>query len=183
MKIHVLLKAKLFNLGFSYSVCTDLKYVLGYLLLFFIFSHFWLHSFQSLVLKFPQAAFSKIADFVGVIGLVSTHKTHYSLFILSSSINTFAALRPAPFCMPVISAWWMPSCFCKPKGVARVHFGWLQKPNLSFTSYAQQYQVTKSMFVAEDSVYSCILHLKQGKEWPWINLQANAHDANCMGGH
>lgn len=33
VKICVLPKAKLFNLGFSYSICTDLKYVLGYLLL------------------------------------------------------------------------------------------------------------------------------------------------------
>lgn len=131
VKICVLPKAKLFNLGFSYSIGIDLKNVLGYLLLvgfffsflIFFFPHFWLHSFQSLVLKFPQAAFSKTAQFVGVIGLLSTHKTHYSLFILSSSINTFAALRPAPFCMPVISVWWVPSCFCKRKCVARIHFG------------------------------------------------------------
>lgn len=91
-------------------------------------SNFWPHSFQSLVLKFPQAAFSKTAQFVGVIGLLSTHRTHYSLFILSSSINTFAALRPAPFCMPVISVWWVPSCFCKCKGVARIHFGDFSNP-------------------------------------------------------
>lgn len=52
---------------------------------------------------------------------------------MGSSINTFAALGPAPSCMPVISAWWVPSCFCKPKGVARIYFGWLWKPSLSFT--------------------------------------------------
>jgi len=33
VKICVLPKAKQFNLGLSYSICTDLKYVLGYLLL------------------------------------------------------------------------------------------------------------------------------------------------------
>lgn len=47
VKISVLPKAKLFNLRFSYSLRTDLKYVLGYLLLFGLgfFFHFWLHSF------------------------------------------------------------------------------------------------------------------------------------------
>lgn len=152
VKICVMPKTKFFNSEFSYSVCTDLKCVLGYLLVmavfisFFLSSlpppcivpypfsppppsfNFWPHSFQSLVLKFPQAAFSKTAQFVGVIGLLSTHRTHYSLFILSSSINTFAALRPAPFCMPVISVWWVPSCFCKCKGVARIHFGDFSNP-------------------------------------------------------
>lgn len=42
------------------------------------------------------------------------------------------------------------------------------------------------MFVAEDSVYSCILslHLKQGKEkWPRTHLQRDAYDVNGMGGH
>ena len=37
VKICVLPKAKLFNLGFSYSICTDLKYVLGYLLVVVFF--------------------------------------------------------------------------------------------------------------------------------------------------
>lgn len=40
------------------------------------------------------------------------------------------------------------------------------------------------MFVAEDSMYSCTLHLKRGKEeWPWIHFQRDAHDADFMGGH
>jgi len=42
------------------------------------------------------------------------------------------------------------------------------------------------MFVAEDSVYSCILsiNLKHGKEkWPLIHLQRDAYAASGMGGH
>lgn len=137
VKICVMPKTKLFNLGFSYGICYRYRFEMCsrlfvgdgccFFSLFYFSSpsppNFWLHSFQSLVLKFTQAAFSKTAQFVGVIGLLSTHRTHYSLFILSSSINTFAALRLAPFCMPVISVWWVPSCFCKRKGVARIHFG------------------------------------------------------------
>lgn len=49
VKICVLPKAKLFNLGFSYSICTDLKYVLSYLLLRVFFVLFWFGVFFPLL--------------------------------------------------------------------------------------------------------------------------------------